>query len=327
MRAASPSRRSLAGVPSRRNRTLRRAGTLAYSVFRLVLLLAIGYIILYPLLYMLSMSVKTEAAFWDPSVVWLSKSMTIQNFKTAFEVMHFDQALLSTLRLEVVSALIEVISCAVAAYGLARFEFRGKRILMVMLLLLILLPSQMLVIPMMNNFSHLDFLGILHAAGRLLGRELRPSVLDTVWTFYLPSMLGVGLRSGVMIYIYYQFFRGLPKELEEAAWIDGSNPLRTFISIAVPSSGVVILTVTVLSVVWHWNDYYLSVMYTSDHFPLAVALAQLRENLTVIKIWDARQAATITMAGSLMFIAPVFVMYMILQRKFVKSIDRVGITG
>lgn len=305
----------------------KRIRSFSYSVFRLFILITIGYIVLYPLLYLISSSVKTPIAFLDPSVVWVPKIFTLDNYKTAFEVMQFPTALGVTLSMQIGSAIIQIFTCAVAAYGLARFEFKEKKILMLLLILLILIPPQMIIIPQVVNFSRLDFLGILAFFNQLTGIDLRVSVLDTLWTFYLPSIFGVGLRSGIMIFIYYQFFKGLPKELEEAAWIDGSNPFRTFIKISIPSSGVVILTVSVLSMVWHWNDYYLAIIYTSQNQPLAVKLAQLPSNLGTIGIWGSDLSDVITFAGCCMFVFPILIMYMILQRRFVKSIDRVGITG
>lgn len=311
----------------RHSRMSKRLLAAAFTLFRLALLVSIGYIILYPLLYMISVSIKTDVAFRNPSIVWIPTSVTGDNFAMAYDVMDYTGSLLSTLRLEVVSALIQVFSCAVAAYGFARFNFRGKKLLMFILMLMILIPPQVLIIPLVNNFSHLDFLGVLGLFQRLTGVDIRPNVLDTVWSFYLPSLLGVGLRAGILIFIYYQFFCGLPKELEEAAWIDGSNPFRTFISIALPSSSVVILTVTVLSLVWHWNDYYLAVMYTSENLPLAVSLANLTANLTTVGVWGGDKLNAVTMAGSLMFILPLLVFYILVQNRFIKSIDRVGITG
>lgn len=299
-----------------------------YSIFRLIILLAVSYIIIYPLLYMLSSALKTASAFQDPGVLWIPKVLTSANFKNAIEAMNFKNALFSTLWLEVVSAVIETAACAVTAYGLARFNFPGKKLITVMLVFLIVVPSQMLVIPMTVNFSQLDFFGILKALGTVTGRELRPNILDTSWCFYLPSLFSVGLRSGILIYIYHQFFLGLPKELEEAAWIDGSAPPRTFLCIALPSSTVAVITVFVLSLVWHWNDYYLAVMYTSENFPLAVSLASLPQKLSLLGIWPGNILNTTgVMAGCVMFVTPILLFYLILQRKFIKSIDRVGITG
>ena len=299
-----------------------------YSIFRLIILLAVSYIIIYPLLYMLSSALKTASAFQDPGVLWIPKVLTSTNFKNAIEAMNFKNALFSTLRLEVVSAVIETAACAVTAYGLARFNFPGKKLITVMLVFLIVVPSQMLVIPMTVNFSQLDFFGILKALGTMTGKEIRPNILDTSWCFYLPSLFSVGLRSGILIYIYHQFFLGLPKELEEAAWIAGSAPPRTFLCIALPSSTVAVITVFVLSLVWHWNDYYLAVMYTSENFPLAVSLASLPQKLSLLGIWPGNILNTTgVMAGCVMFVTPILLFYLILQRKFIKSIDRVGITG
>ena len=226
-----------------------------------------------------------------------------------------------------VSAAIEILMCSFIAYGMARFKARGKGVFNALLILLILIPSQMIVVPMMMNYSKLDILGIFGLLNKLTGIDLRVNILGTPLTFYLPSLFGVGLRSGVLIYIYIQFFKGLPGELEEAAWIDGAGLFKTFFSIAVPSSSVVFTTVTIFALVWHWNDYYLAIMYLSDNFPLAVKIYDIKNLLTVQKIWDGYPAISTKCAACFMFILPLLLVYLVLQRKFVKSIDRVGITG
>ena len=189
----------------------------------------------------------------------------------------------------------------------------------------------MMMLPIFMNYSKLDFLGILGLIDTLTGVDIRPNVLNSVWTFYLPAVLGVGIRSGIIIYIYIQFFKGLPKELEEAAWIDGAGPLKTYIRIALPSSGVVITTVTVFSLIWHWNDYSLSSMYLyAEKWPVAVMLSEINtpEAMGTLRLdgSDPLRIA-IMMSGCLMFVIPILIVYLFLQKKFVKSIDRVGITG
>ena len=163
--------------------------------------------------------------------------------------------------------------------------------------------------------------------------DLRVNILNSVWTYYLPAFFGVGIRAGIIIYIYIQFFKGLPKELEEASWIDGAGPLKTYLRIALPSSSVVIMTVAVFSVIWHWNDYYLAEMYLyADSWPLAVRLKEITsaEAIGTLRITfgpSFPESIAIVMAGCLLFIIPVLIMYMFCQKQFVKSIDRVGITG
>ncbi|MFQ8952085.1 MAG: carbohydrate ABC transporter permease [Oscillospiraceae bacterium] len=245
----------------------------------------------------------------------------------ALEAIDYKDSIISTVKYEIVSAVIEILICSFIAYGLARFDFKGKKFLNFVLLLTILVPVQMIIVPIMTNYSQLDVIGILGLLNRFTGIDLRPNILGTVWTFYLPSIFGVGLRSGILIYIYIQFFSGLPKELEEAAWIDGAGLFRTFFSIAVPSSSVVYTTVTLFALIWHWNDYYLAVMYLSDKFPLAVRIYDIDNLITAVNIWGGGSAVAIKSAACFMFIAPMLVIYLFMQRKFVQSIDRVGITG
>ena len=162
---------------------------------------------------------------------------------------------------------------------------------------------------------------------KITGSDIKINILDTPFTFYLPSIFGVGLRSGIMIFIYMQFFKGLPKELEEAAQIDGASALSTFFRIALPSSRVVILTVSVFAVIWHWNDYFLAVMYTSENYPLAVSVANMIVNITSTVSNNTDIITAVTMAGCLMFVLPMLIIYMFVQKGFIKSIDRIGITG
>ena len=306
---------------------LKHASSVAYSVFRLALLIAIGYIVIYPVIYMISSSVKTTAAFADPSVIYIPKHITFEYYSLALEAIDYKDSIISTVKYEIVSAVIEILICSFIAYGLARFDFKGKKFLNFVLLLTILVPVQMIIVPIMTNYSQLDVIGILGLLNRFTGIDLRPNILGTVWTFYLPSIFGVGLRSGILIYIYIQFFSGLPKELEEAAWIDGAGLFRTFFSIAVPSSSVVYTTVTLFALIWHWNDYYLAVMYLSYKFPLAVRIYDIDNLITAVNIWGGGSAVAIKSAACFMFIAPMLVIYLFMQRKFVQSIDRVGITG
>jgi multiple sugar transport system permease protein len=231
---------------------------------------------------------------------------------------------------EVISGLIEVFTCAVIAYGLSRFEFKLKKVLMVVLFLTILIPDGMLLLPRVVHYRHLDVLGILGGVNHLFGVDLRPNLIDNPLAFYLPALFGVGLKGGLFIFIYIQFFKGLPRELEDAAWIDGAGPIKTFLRIIIPSSGVVVLTVFLLSVVFHWNDYWYALMYTDQNRPLAYVVRNISQYIFLrfgsIQPNDARYVG-VAMASCLLFIAPPTVMYLFLQRKFIQSIDRVGIVG
>ena len=236
------------------------------AVFRMVLLISIGYVIIYPLIYMVSTSLVSRNGFFNSARVWIPEKVSPAfNYKTAWELLNYTTSLMATLKYEIVSALIEVAACAVTAYGFARFKFKGKTILLGVLFLTILVPDMLVIIPRMANYSKFDILGIFGFLNKLTGVDLRPDLLDSAAAFYLPSLFSIGLRSGIIIFIYMQFFSSFPKELEEAAWIDGAGPIKTFLKIAIPSSGVVITTVIVFSLIWHWNDYLLCAMYRTYH--------------------------------------------------------------
>jgi len=300
-------------------------------VFRMVLLISIGFVIIYPLIYMIVTSLVSRNGFFNSTRVWIPEAISpMFNYKTAWELMDYGNSLWATVRYELVSALIEVCVCSVTAYGFARFNFKCKGLLIGVLFLTILVPDMMVLIPRMANYSNMDILGILGLFDKITGIDLRPNILGTEAAFYLPSLFSMGLRSGIIIFIYMQFFSGFPKELEEAAWIDGAGPVKTFLKIAIPSSGVVITTVLVFSLIWHWNDYLLCSMYLNDQYPLAMQLDLLPTTLTTMGYYlnpETPETLAFQMAGCVLFVTPMLIIYMILQKQFIESIDRVGITG
>lgn len=317
-------------------------GSVVYAVFRFLLLMSIGFIIIYPLLYMIVTSISAPTSFTNGTRVWIPTEFEIaDNFSKAFYALDFIDSFLNTVKYEVISAALSIASCAVIGYGFARFNFKGKKIFTGILFLTILMPDMLLLVPRFVNFTNIDFLFIGHGIealvtgiGSLFGADwsafnITPDISDSVLTMWLPSLLGVGLRSGVLIYIYIQFFTGLPRELEEAAWVDGAGPFKTFLRIAVPSSSVVFITVTVFSLIWHWNDSLLAGIYLQTDATLAVTMGNIDDWLGAIYTvyGGTPQYASAVMAACLLFIAPMLIFYMIVQRGFVESIDRVGITG
>ena len=316
-------------VPSLNKNKVKEVGAnVIVSIFRYLLLIAISYIILYPLFAMISYSLQSRADVLDTSVTWIPKFGTFDTYKVAFEAMNYPSALLNTVLVGLVSAALEIFSCAIAAYGFARFKFKGRGILFGIVLFTAIVPVQILVVPLFLNYQYFGFGYILNLLNLIPGVNIPyPSLIDTPFTFWLPSIFGVGLRSGLFIFIYRQFFMGLPKELEEASWIDGCSPLMTFFRVVIPSSGVVFLTVAIFAIIWHWNEYYQSVIFFTNNFPLSVTLASIRDQALHNMGYRDAFAAPYVSAACLMFIAPVLIMYIFLQKKFIQSIDRVGIVG
>ena len=311
-----------------RSRTKNTVMKVVTSLFRFVILVPLSFLVLYPIIYMISSSfMPSTNAILDPGVVWVPKVFSLDNFKIAINVLDYWKSMFVTMRIEIVSGLIEVFTCAVAAYGLARFKFKQSGLIFVFVMLTIIIPPQAILIPTYLNNVHLDFFGILGIINKFTGVDLRPNIIDTAWTFYLPALFGVGYRSGLFIFIYRQFFKGLPKELEEASWIDGYGPFKTFLFIVLPSSGPAILCVSLFSIIWHWNEFYLSGMLLFNQSPLSVSLSMFSDNVWAKYGLSGPLATNANLCACLLAIVPVLVLYLWLQKFFMKSIESVGIVG
>ena len=301
------------------------------SVLRMLFLLAFEFVLLYPVIFMISNSFKVTSDTLNPAVKWFSLSPTTYGYKVAWMAFDYWNGLKITFLFGIVSGLIEVVTCAVYAYGLSRFELRFKKIWMFLLIVTILIPDVMLIIPRILNFRYMDVFGILGLFYKLTGVDLRVNITDTVWTFYLPSLFGVGLKGGLFIYIYMQFFKGLPKELEDAAYLDGCGPLRIFVQVMIPNASSSFLTVFLFSVVWYWNDYYVSSTFFTKNQTIALMLKNLSTLLSQQLFNNAdvspREQIVWMEAGCLIAIFIPLIMYVFLQKYFTEGIERSGLVG
>ncbi len=306
----------------------KRSSSISVNLVRYFFLLSVSYVVLYPIIFMVCKSLISPEDAIDVTVVWLPRTFSLENFEWATKALDYWKTLGTTLRIQVLSALIETVTCSFVAYGLARFDFKGKNLIFGCVLLTVLVPPQAIIIPLYLNYSDFDVLGILSLLSNITGTNMKLNLLNTGWSFYLPAILGVGLKSGLFVFIYRQFFISFPRELEEAASIDGAGPYYTFFRIAVPSSGIAFICVLIFSLITYWNDYYVSVMFFKENFPLAVALSQISSTAGYGgEIFSADIAQNIKMTSCLIFILPMLVFYLIVQRKFIQSIERVGIVG
>ena len=291
-----------------------------WPFFRFVILFGLSFVILYPLIYMISCTFRERTDMNDPTVMWIPRNYTLSVLKDTMNAMDFKTTLKNTLFLNIGCSLVQVVSCAITGYGFARFKFRGKGILFGIVILMILVPTQVISLPLYTQFRY--FLG-----------SSKINLIDSMWTMYLPAMTANGIRSGLMILIFRQFFKGLPKELEDAAYIDGCGPLKTFIRVMIPNAASSFLTVFLFSVVWYWNDYYVSTTFFTNTKTVAMTLYKLDSELKVWLFGDAnaqvspREMIVWKQAGCLISIAPILVLYTFLQTYFTEGIERSGLVA
>ncbi len=293
-----------------------------WAFFRFVILFGLGFVIMYPLIYMVSCAFRDRADMSDPTVMWIPRHVTLDIIRETMEAMDFGITLKNTLVLNIGCSLVQVLSCAVTGYGFARFSFRGKKLLFGVVIMMILVPTQVISLPLYSEFRFFGIKGLFTV-----------NLIDSKLTMYLPALTANGIRSGLMILIFRQFFRGMPRELEDAAYIDGCGPFMTFVRVMIPNASSAFLTVFLFSVVWYWNDYYVSTTFFTNTKTVALMLTNLDSELKMRLFNDAsvsispREEIVWKEAGCLISIAPLLLMYICLQKHFTEGIERSGIVG
>ena len=303
-----------------RDQIIKNMKHLFFSIFRWVLILGICYIIIYPLLTKISSSFMSKKDLFDKTVQWIPRHFTFDNYKLVFEVLKYPKAFLNSFILAFLVSLVQLLSCTIIGYGFARFNFKGKKLLFGLVIFTLIVPPQMIMIPMYLNFRFFDIFGLIPGGINLLG---------TYWPFILTSITGTGLKNGLFIFIMRQFFKGMPRSLEEAAYVDGAGPIQTFFKIMLPGAVPALVIVFLFSFVWQWNDYFLTNIYLGNETVLPIMLSGLRYSVegTLNETLSTQYVSLLNNTGSLLFMAPLLVLYAFMQRYFVESIERTGLVG
>jgi multiple sugar transport system permease protein len=278
------------------------------------LLIAIGFVYLYPLLFMFVTSLKSPEDLLNPMVQWIPTEIYTGNYTKAYRVLDYPHVLASSVLISVLPSIIQAVVCSFVGYGLARFRFWGKNLLFILILATFIIPAQNTAIPQMLTYRELGLLGDIKA-------------------LILPALLGQGYKSAIFILIFYQTFISLPKALEEAARLDGATNLQIFTRIALPTAVPAYLISVIFSTVWYWNETYLTVIYLEggvQSLPMQLAkFVQAYENLYppgTVNIFDRLNEA-VKLSGTFLNILPLLLMYFVLQKWFVESVERSGIAG
>lgn len=311
---------------------LRAAGHTGKRLFtallRTAILTGLAYTLLYPFLFMLSTAFRAEADFFDPGVAWITRHYTLQNIRDLVAFMDYPKLFTFTLQVTLGSALLQMFVCCFVGYGFARFRFPLKRFWFLLVVLTLIVPLQTYTTPLFVEFHffriplYSQIADLIHPGAGTL------NLLNTPFVFWIQSLFGMGIKAGLYIYLYRQAFRGVPKELEEAAVIDGCGTMGTFWRIMLPNCKVTMLTVFLFSFVWHWNDYYMSNVLCSTNRTLSVALTELRGALFRLSEYaDNRVIQAKIQAGVLIALVPLIILFLVGQKYFKEGGERAGIVG
>ncbi|SED78153.1 carbohydrate ABC transporter permease [Ruania alba] len=259
-------------------------------------------VMLYPLTWMLSASVKAETDIFTEASLWPTE-WDLGNYTDGWWQMEYPFGVFFTNSF-VISALAiigNLISCSMAAYAFARLDFRAKRWLFASMLVTIMLPFHVTVVPQYVLFSSLD-------------------LINTIVPLALPKFLAV---DAFFIFLMVQFIRGIPREYDEAAAVDGCSPVHIFRRIILPLSLPALLTTAIFTFLWTWNDFFSQLIYLSSQSNYTVPLA-LR---LFIDSTGGESAWGPLMAMAVLSLIPVLVVFAIFQRMLVDGVAASGIKG
>ena len=257
----------------------------------------------------------------------LPRHLTLDNFTLTSELMNYPTALINTTWMSLLVSVIQVVACTLVGYGFARFEFPLKRFWFACVVLVIVIPPQTISTSLYLNFQFFDIFGIFKA---LTGSTL--NLRKSMTPYLLMSATCMGLKDGLYIYMIRQFFKGVPKSLEEAAYVDGSGALKTFVHVMLPSATTIMTTCFLFSFVWQWTDKFYTRNFLSGYTLLSSEVSYLAERFRryFANLYQNNATASVGAVqqiigtGVLMVIVPLIILYIFAQKRFVESITTTG---
>ncbi len=283
---------------------------LLFKIFIYVILIDVAYIYLNPLIFMVTTMVKDATDLLDPAVIWVPRAIYLGTLQDAWVMLDYMSSFFMSLGLATTIAVCQTVFCAVAGYAFAKLQFPFKKFWMFCLILSFIVPPQLTILPILIAASQLD-------------------MINEVYPLVLPAMFGHGLKGALFVIIYRQFFSTQPKELEEAARIDGANAFKVFYRVMLPLARPAIVVVFLFSFVWNWNDFYYPSMFliNVDTVPLSMGISRIS---AAIRAEEAESGPSIfsepiKMATSFLIILPPIILYMFTQRWFVEGVERTGL--
>lgn len=283
-------------------------------------LVCVSYVYLEPILKMISMTFMSTKDVIDPSVDWLPKSPSINNLKVAGTVLDLKKTLVNSIWFSAVLAIAQTVVSALTGFALSRYDFKFKKIWIIMIIMAFIIPVPLLMIPRLMMFiSAQNFLGF-----NLIGTPI-PQILM--------ALFGQGVNSTILILIFYNFFNLIPYSLDEAAMIDGASPKQIFIQIAMRLSATTVLVVFLFSFVWNWNETYVTGTLVRNSIELLPAKLNMFDSAFQTYAAAGRGNAEFRineaykMSATLISITPLLLLYSFVQKRFIQGIENTGITG
>lgn len=295
-----------------------------WYIVRLVLLIGISYVILFPFIAKIFGSFMSMDDFVDVTVRMIPKNWTLDTYTAIILENNYLQAFVNTAFLSLACAIIQTLICCIIGYGLAKFRFRGSKLVMIFVVLTMIIPHRTIQLALYQHFRYFDIFGIINL---ISGGTIQ--LTNTDMPLLLLSLTGLAFKNGLFIFMMRQFFAGVPDELEESAYVDGSGVYRTFVQIILPLSIPMMITIFLLSFSWQWTDNFYTTLFYSGRSAkwLMPNIVSVPPSLVTNYAGQGLFYSAINNTCALLIMAPLVVIYLFCQRYLIQGIERSGIVG
>ena len=303
----------------------------AVGVLKFILMLGISYVILFPFFSKIAGSFMSKADVVDATVSLIPKEPTLEIYKWLIIDNRYFSAFLNTLILALACALIQTFVSCLVGYGLSKFKFKGNGVVMILVVVMMIIPHSTLDVAMLRHFTNFDLADLTSISrnGILTSIFGQIDLVDTFWPFIILSVTGLAFKNGLYIYMMRQFFKGVPDELEESAYVDGSGTFRTFLQIIIPLSVPMMITIFLFSFSWQWTDSFYTTLFFTSKVPLMPSIIKIPTSLKAAADYAAATLYNnaINNTCGLLIILPLVILYLFCQRYLVEGIERSGLVG
>ena len=302
-------------------------GTVA-KILKFLLLLGICYVILFPFYTKIASSFMSRDDFVDVTVKLIPKRPTLGTYKAIIKDQQFFKGMMNTATLSVICALIQTFVCSLIGYGFAKYKFKGSKLLFALVVFTMIVPHDTLSLSLYMKFKYFD-IGIgKNGLMSLIGLK-SIDLTKGYWPMVLLSAGGLAFKNGLYIFMMRQFFRGVPDELEESAYIDGYGPFKTFFKIIIPISIPMMITIFLFAFSWQWTDnFYVSQLQITRNIHLLNNIVGIPRSLNVTGFaGEALYKSAVYSAEGILIMIPLVIVYLFCQRYLVQGIERSGIVG
>lgn len=292
----------------------------AFSIFRAILLFGMCFMIIQPILTKIAISFMAEKDLYDTTIILVPKHFSVQNWHVASALLEYDKSLWNNIWVSLVISVIEVFMCSLVGYGFSRFDFPLKKFWFFCVILLIIVPPQTMSTSLFLHFKFFNFFGKTF------------NLVRYPIPYFLMCFGCMGLKNGLYIFMIRQFFMGFPYELEEAAYVDGCGPIKTFFKVMLPGAKPILTSCFLFAFVWQWTDEFYATFFLGSIKMIPTRLNSLVEALGkyLTALYNVATQASVGYSnavlstGVLMTIIPLIILYIFCQRLFVESLTSTG---